>query len=353
MKIKEDHHLYHDDDRPYPFVESPNFNKELKHEYLIMHYTANNNAAIAIDVLAKKREPVSKGVSAHLVIDQEGKITQLVPFDKGAWHAGESHWEGKRWLNRYAIGIELVNDGVLELSNGQWIADSKKIYDEKDILIAKHKHDFFDRGWPKYPEAQLKAAFEVSKLLITHYKLKDILGHEDVADARIGKVDPGPAFPMDEWRERLFDRRDSVITKYVLNKTVQVLEDEGHPPPIKLPPLHPVSPLPAKTGLNVKKIVAEWTMVKIKGKKDGWIRTEQIDLSNKPKAVTLAEAQVYAFQPDPLPPVHGVKTLSRGVQVRILRDENEWILIATLQDVPRFKVVHGWIPKGTLEALKT
>jgi len=351
MKIKEDHRLYHDDDRPYPFVESPNYYEDIKHEYLIMHYTANNNAAMAIEVLSKKQKPVSKGVSAHLVIDQDGNITQLVPFNKGAWHAGESHWEGKRWLNHNSIGIELVNDGALKLKNNQWTASSGKVYPEDQILVERHKLNFGVNGWPKYPEAQLNATFEVTQLLVTHYQLKDLLGHEDVADARIGKVDPGPAFPMDEWRERLFERREPTIARYELTKTVQVLDDRGQTPTIKLPPPHPVSPLPAKTTVNVKKNVAEWTMVKIKGNKDGWIKTELLDLSKRTKGVTLATAQVYAFQPDPLPPVHGVKTLSKGVQVRILRDEKEWILIATLQDVPRYKVVQGWIPKGTLKAL--
>ena len=34
--------------------------------------------------------------SAHLVIGRQGEAYQLVPFDKRAWHAGESEFEGRR-----------------------------------------------------------------------------------------------------------------------------------------------------------------------------------------------------------------------------------------------------------------
>lgn len=354
MKIDKNHRLYDDEnDRPYPFVESPNFYKDLDHDYLIMHYTANNIAASAIEVLSKEQKPVSKGVSAHLVIDQEGTITQLVPFNKGAWHAGESHWEGRRWLNHNSIGIELVNDGALKLKNGQWTASSGTVYTEDQIIIERHKHNFGVNGWPKYPEAQLKAAFEVSNLLITHYGLKDILGHEDVADARIGKIDPGPAFPMEAWRVLLFGRREPIITKYQLTQTVKAYADQGKTPTIKLPTLHSVKALPANTSLtvNTKTIIEGWRQVKIKGGKDGWVSADYLTFTNDKKAKTNAQTPVYAFQPDPMPPVHGAKTLPKGLQVRMLRDEEEWILVVALQDVPNYKLVQAWIPKGVLRPL--
>ncbi len=352
MKIKDDHRLYHDDDTPYPFVESPNFNKTVQHEYLIWHYTANNNADVAIRVLTEKRIPESAGVSAHLVIGLDGAITQLVPFDKGAWHAGESHWEGKRYLNQNSIGIEIVNDGKLKKlrNTPDWVASSSKVYPAADILSAKHPHEFFDAAWPFYPQAQLDATFEVSQLLVTHYGLKDALGHEDIADVRIGKVDPGPAFPKADWRERLFNHREPAIAQFELTETVPVLTDLGRTPLFKLPVRHPKSPLPIKTNINVAKVTGGWAQVKFKGGfKDGWVDADQVDLPKPKKGITLASLPVYAFLPEAKPPIHSAKTLPQGFRFRILREEKEYTLIANLQDVPKFKVVQGWIPKGTYQ----
>ena len=354
MKIGADHRLYHADDTPYPFVESPNTYPSITHEYLVWHYTANNNGASAVNVLSTLKKPKSNGVSAHLVIDLDGAITQLVPFNNGAWHAGESHWEGKRWLNHYSIGIEIVNDGKLKRipNTNRYLASSNKIYDDSEVLVAAHYHEFFEAGWPYYPQAQLEATFEVSRLLVEHYGLEDALGHEDIADARIGKVDPGPAFPKADFREHLFKRREPLIARYELMETVPVLEDKGRTPAFKYPARHTVDPIAAKTNLTVKKIAGDWALVKIKKDNDGWIGVGDLDLKSKTKGVTRVRATVYAFQPDALPPAHGVKTLPKGFPVRILREEKAFILIANLKDVPNYKVVQGWIPSGTLKRIE-
>ena len=44
-------------------------------------------------------------VSAHLLIDRFGYVTQFVPFNKKAWHAGVSNFEGRSNCNEYSIGI--------------------------------------------------------------------------------------------------------------------------------------------------------------------------------------------------------------------------------------------------------
>lgn len=46
-------------------------------------------------------------VSAHLLIRRDGEIVQYVPFHHRAWHAGESHFEGREHCNDFSIGIEL------------------------------------------------------------------------------------------------------------------------------------------------------------------------------------------------------------------------------------------------------
>lgn len=46
-------------------------------------------------------------VSSHVFIRRNGDCIQFVPFDKRAWHAGVSCFEGREACNDFSIGIEL------------------------------------------------------------------------------------------------------------------------------------------------------------------------------------------------------------------------------------------------------
>jgi N-acetylmuramoyl-L-alanine amidase len=70
---------------------------------IVIHYTAGSSAESAVNWLAN---PTSK-VSAHIVIDRSGKIYQIIPFNKVAWHAGKSEYGGRNGFNSFSIGIEL------------------------------------------------------------------------------------------------------------------------------------------------------------------------------------------------------------------------------------------------------
>jgi len=142
---------------------SPNHGGIIMPEYLIIHYTAAKTANSAINWMLSK----DAKVSAHLHIARDGKVVQLVPFNVKAWHAGASAWNGLTGLNSYSIGIELQNDS---------------------------KED--------YTEIQLDIAKGISRLLVTRYCLKDILGHSDIAPGR--KVDPGIKFPMQLFKSAVF-----------------------------------------------------------------------------------------------------------------------------------------------------
>jgi N-acetylmuramoyl-L-alanine amidase len=202
MKII-NHLLYQDDDMPYPFRESPNRGGTMQPKYLIMHYTAGPNADHAVRWLIN---PTAQA-SAHLVIGRDGGITQLVPFDTVAWHAGKSEWQGIVGLNSHSIGIELDNAGPLSRSGDDWVAWFGSRYPSDQVIEAAHKFSPGEiRGWHLYTPDQLFAAIEAANLLVRHYQLRDVLGHEDIAPGR--KSDPGPAFPMESFRSRLFGRPD-------------------------------------------------------------------------------------------------------------------------------------------------
>ncbi|WAJ69473.1 1,6-anhydro-N-acetylmuramyl-L-alanine amidase AmpD [Catenovulum adriaticum] len=110
-------------------------------------------------------------VSAHVLIRRDGQIIQYVPFDKRAWHAGVSEFNGKANCNDFSIGIEL----------------------EGSINI-------------EYEPVQYKALAGVVKQIqqsypaITHDR---IVGHSDIAPGR--KTDPGEVFNWDHFYKLLND----------------------------------------------------------------------------------------------------------------------------------------------------
>jgi len=169
---------------------------------LVIHFTAGPSMASAVNTL---KNPQVKA-SAHLVIDRDGSIKQLVGFDRIAWHAGKSHWKGRRGLNRYAIGIELVNAGELQPSGEQFVSWFGRHYSGDEVIEAVHRNQTRPKLWHSYAEEQIECCFEVCRQLKSSYPIAFILGHEEIAPRR--KTDPGPAFPLDRLRDRILVGRD-------------------------------------------------------------------------------------------------------------------------------------------------
>ncbi len=59
-------------------------------------------------------------VSAHCLIRRDGEIVQYVPFDKRAWHAGVSQYQGRERCNDFSIGIELEGTDTLAYTDAQY-----------------------------------------------------------------------------------------------------------------------------------------------------------------------------------------------------------------------------------------
>ncbi len=126
---------------------------------VVLHYTGMQTAAAA---LARLTDPEAK-VSAHYFIDEDGTVTQLVPENRRAWHAGKGNWRGLSDVNAASIGIELVNPG----------------------------HEF---GYRAFPPAQMEALLPLLKDIVRRNKIAyaNVVGHSDIAPAR--KEDPGELF---------------------------------------------------------------------------------------------------------------------------------------------------------------
>ena len=102
-------------------------------------------------------------VSAHLFVSRSAGVTQFVPFDRRAWHAGVSVWRGRRGCNDYSVGIELEGTDESGYTDRQYDALGRIL----DALFAR------------YPRLDRSA----------------VVGHNEIAPER--KTDPGPHF---DWR---------------------------------------------------------------------------------------------------------------------------------------------------------
>jgi N-acetylmuramoyl-L-alanine amidase len=186
-----DNRLFHDDGLPCPFVRSPNISGPLKAiEFVIIHFTEGQSAQVAVNILAKR----SSKRSAHLVIARDGSITQLVPFNITAWHAGPSSWKDKVGLAPYSVGIELDNAGPMVAKSGRWVSSFGKAYPPNQVFRGPHKFGGKFTAWHDYPFVQVEATIEAVMALVIAYGKVEILGHDDISPKR--KWDPGPAFPM-------------------------------------------------------------------------------------------------------------------------------------------------------------
>lgn len=140
-------------------------------DMIVLHYTAGSTTT-SLAVLT------NKDVSSHYLVtdDKQPLVYRLVDDSMSAWHAGESSWYGKTFVNQRSIGIEIVHPGWERNVNGTM-------------------------GAP-YPISQVHTVTALTRDLAKRYNIKpeNIVGHSDISPLR--KQDPGPSFP---WKELAHD----------------------------------------------------------------------------------------------------------------------------------------------------
>ena len=145
-------------------ISHPSANHDSRIQFVIVHYT---NASLERSLALLTHGQVS---SHYLIGDQQRPtVYKLVDENLRAWHAGESEWQGRTWLNSSSIGIEIVNPGYTDSPTG--------------------------RVWYPYSEDQVQALIVLLKDVVArnHIDPRHVLGHSDIAPLR--KLDPGPMFP--------------------------------------------------------------------------------------------------------------------------------------------------------------
>jgi N-acetylmuramoyl-L-alanine amidase len=170
-------------------------------KFIVNHYTAGYTAQSAIQTFK------TTIIAAHLVIDRDGTVTQMVPFNKKANHAGPSEWAGVKMLNGHSIGVEFVNIGWAKMRN------DGRLVDAYGRILPQSEADSYIEApnprvgsgrifWQPYTEEQIAIGIEIEKAIIATYTIRDIVSHEEI-DTRHWKTDPGPAFPMNRFTSLL------------------------------------------------------------------------------------------------------------------------------------------------------
>ncbi|MBL8394047.1 MAG: N-acetylmuramoyl-L-alanine amidase [Candidatus Accumulibacter sp.] len=190
--------------------DTPNRGGVMTPSYLVLHYTAGRSLESSVESLCTRKP--QGNASAHVVLGRDGRIVQLAPFNIVTWHAGVSQWAGLVGLNAHSIGIEMDNAGLLKRVGSQYQAWFGKVYPEEEVLLAVHRNGGPLSPWHSYSEVQIERALELADLLVEHYGLQDVLGHEDIAPGR--KSDPGPAFPLAAVKSRVLGRESDSPQRY-------------------------------------------------------------------------------------------------------------------------------------------
>lgn len=142
---------------------SPNHDeRDARIDILLLHYTGMQTED---EALARLTDPAVK-VSSHYFVHEDGRVVQLVPERRRAWHAGMSSWRVATDINARSIGIEIANPG----------------------------HEF---GYRDFPDTQIEATIALCRDILARRAIRRerVLAHSDVAPSR--KEDPGEKFPWD------------------------------------------------------------------------------------------------------------------------------------------------------------
>ena len=129
-------------------------------DILLLHYTGMPDDEQSLAWLCHPKSQVS----SHYFVHANGRVLQLVPEDRRAWHAGAASWGGESDINSRSIGIEIANPG-------------------------------HPGGLPDFPDAQIEALIALCRDIVARNSIpaRSVLGHSDVAPGR--KIDPGERFP--------------------------------------------------------------------------------------------------------------------------------------------------------------
>lgn len=133
---------------------SPNRGGLIVPKFIILHHSAGSFFGSHSWIMSRESQ-----VSYHFLIDPHGNLTQYVPTNHRAWHAGRSQWNEYKSLNNHSIGISFWGNTY-----------NRKVKEEEIDSCAKKC---------------------LSLMIKYNIPLENILTHQMIAPKR--KNDPSPA----------------------------------------------------------------------------------------------------------------------------------------------------------------
>lgn len=173
--------------------------------HVIAHDTAGRSATSTVNYLAGR--PAGK-VSYHAIIHRDGAVTQMVPFNRVAHHAGVSRHPSKPWLlglNRCSIGLAFENPGALDDDKNAWFG-----VNYPDAVQATR--DGQTQWYVPYTQLQ-RDVFEILvEALDQAYGLDGVFSHYQVATPVGRKTDTNPTLDrlLGALNHRVEDKQDGM-----------------------------------------------------------------------------------------------------------------------------------------------
>lgn len=173
---------------------SPNQGGRAKPRKLILiHYTGGRSFEHTTRWFMRD----SSSVSSHVVVSKlkGDPVRQFVNLRRRAWHAGKSEWQDKSSCNGFALGIELDNAGPLKPGP----AGVGFVNRWGEVVEVTYQHDD-GTVWEDFPNHQLVTAAEIVLAMAQDDdSIVAVVGHQHVALPQGRKIDPGPAFPWENF----------------------------------------------------------------------------------------------------------------------------------------------------------
>lgn len=168
------------------FVPTVHTSGAIKPELIILHDTTGRlTKGNTVGYLKKNKAKVSY----HVVIERDGTIVQMAPFNRRCHHAGRSAYKGRKWCNGFSIGIGMVNPGPLTGTVEKAKSWFGEVYTE-GVVEQRSPYHGNSHLWLEYTTAQIESLNRLVSALRDEYGDLPVTGHYVVSPGR--KVDPLP-----------------------------------------------------------------------------------------------------------------------------------------------------------------